>query len=436
MGDVYRATDTVLGRTVAIKVLAERHAREPEIRERFTREARAAASLSGIRHVVTVFDVGEHRGRPFIVMECLEGGTLHDRLRESRVDPERALDWLDQAGQGLDQAHARGVVHRDVKPANLLLDADESVYVSDFGIASAGGFDTLTLPGTVLGTAGYLSPEQASGEPATAASDRYALGVVAFELLTGRRPFASETAATEAFAHAHAPVPSATQHDPSLPGAVDAVFRDALAKDPGERPRAAADLVGRLRQALAEGPAPTTIHAPDAPRKTIHRTRRPRRAAAVLAAAALLAAGIALAAALGIARNAGGSGTEPPATTEATAGLAEGKRLNDVGFARMQAGRFEGALAPLVRAVDLLRGTGTRAEAYARYNLAYTRLALGHCTGVLTPLERSEAIQGPRAEIEELRAEWRARCAPPPPAENGKGNGKGKGRKHDKDDER
>jgi len=435
MAEVYRATDSVLGRTVAVKVLAERHAREPEIRERFAREARAAAQLSGIRHVITVFDVGEHGGRPFIVMEYLDGGTLHDRLRNGRIEPGQALEWLDQAAHALDQAHARGVVHRDVKPANLLLDGDANVHVTDFGIASAGGFDTLTLPGTVLGTAGYLSPEQASGEPATSSSDLYALGVVAFELLTGRRPYLSETAATEAFAHVTAPVPSATRIDESLPVALDAVFGDALAKDPAARPRDAADLVARLHDALADSPAPTVIGAPAASRKTLHQMRRPRRAVYVLAAAVLLAAGIALAAALGVARDAGGSGTEASPSSDPAAARAEAARLNDVGFTRMQAGEYEAALPALVRAVELLRGTGTQTEAFARYNLAYTRFALGHCTGVLTPLDRSEAIQGYRAEIGELRSEWQLRCAPPPPetaVDDGPGRGKGKG-KHKND---
>src|SRR5207302_6554069 len=159
---------------------------------------------------------GERDGRPFIVMEYLEGGTVHDRLREGPVAASRALDWLEQAAAALDAAHRHGVVHRDVKPANLLLDGDEVVRVSDFGIASATGMDTLTLPGTVLGTAGYLSPEQARGEPATPASDCYALGVVAFELLTGRRPYAADTPVTEAFGHLNADIPRAEQVAPGL----------------------------------------------------------------------------------------------------------------------------------------------------------------------------------------------------------------------------
>src|SRR5918999_491819 len=194
MGEIFCAQDTVLGRTVAIKMLAERYAADEAVRGRFTREALAAARLSGEPNTVTIFDVGEHERRPFIVMEYLRGGTLEDRLREHGAqEPARVLDWLEEAASALDAAHANGIVHRDVKPGNLLLTPDGSVRVADFGVASAAGLDSLTAAGTVLGTAGYLSPEQARGEPATPASDLYALGVVAFELLTGRRPYEAES---------------------------------------------------------------------------------------------------------------------------------------------------------------------------------------------------------------------------------------------------
>jgi serine/threonine-protein kinase len=432
MGEVYRATDSVLQRPVAVKLLSERHASDPDLRARFEREALTAARLSGARNVITVFDVGEHRERPFIVMEYVEGGSVHDRLRRGPVQREQALDWLEQTARALDRAHASGVVHRDVKPANLLLDADENVHVSDFGIASVAGLDTLTLPGTVLGTAGYLSPEQAQGEAATPASDRYALGAVAFELLTGRRPFESETAATEAFAHVNARVPSATGIDPRLSSRVDAVLERALAKDPDARPATASALVGDLRAAIAdaEAPAPTLVvpHGETAP-VVFRRSRLRSRWALATGAATLVLAALAIAGILGIAGGSPQAGTTTP-SDDARASLAEGTELNDVGFARMQAGNYSGALPPLVRAVEALRGSGILAEAYARYNLAFTRFALGHCSGVLTPLERSEAIQGRRAEIDELRARWNERCAAPPPAEDddAKGNGKGKGR--------
>src|SRR5439155_27248164 len=155
----------------------------------------------------------------------------------------QALDWLEQAAAALDAAHRNGVVHRDVKPGNLLLDQEDSLRVADFGIASAAGMDSLTMTGTVLGTAGYLSPEQAQGERAGPASDRYALGVVAFELLTGRRPFESDSATAEAAAHVNAEIPSVSQR-------LDPVFRRALTKDPGQRFGTSAELVRALRDAL------------------------------------------------------------------------------------------------------------------------------------------------------------------------------------------
>src|SRR3954452_365931 len=176
MGSVYRAYDTTLGRVVAIKVLDERFAEDPDLRMRFEREARAAARLSGHRGSVTIYDVGECDGRPYIVMELFDGGTLEDRLRDGAPPLPLALRWLEQAAAAIDAAHAAGVVHRDVKPANLLLDPEQNVHVADFGIASAAGLDALTRAGTILGTAGYLSPEQARGERGAAASDRCALG--------------------------------------------------------------------------------------------------------------------------------------------------------------------------------------------------------------------------------------------------------------------
>src|SRR5213079_3375002 len=188
MGEIYRATDATLGRAVAVKLLAERYSRDESVRRRFTREALAAARLSGEPHIVTIFDVGEHAERPFIVMEYLSGGSLEERIeKDGAQEVGQSLEWLEQAATALDAAHRHGVVHRDVKPANLMLDRNGNVHVADFGIASAAGMDSLTMTGTVLGTAGYLAPEQAQGGRATAASDRYALAVVAFELLTGTR---------------------------------------------------------------------------------------------------------------------------------------------------------------------------------------------------------------------------------------------------------
>ncbi len=433
MGEVYRATDSVLERKVAVKLLSERYSSEPEVRARFRREALAAARLSGAPHVITVFDVGEHRRRPFIVMEYVEGGSVHDRLREGRVVPEQALEWVAQAGTALDSAHAAGVVHRDVKPANLLIDGNGDLCVTDFGIASTTGVDTLTLPGTVLGTAGYLSPEQARGEPATPASDRYGLGVVAFELLTGRRPFEADTAATEAFAHVNAPVPSAASLQSELPPRIDAVFARALAKDPAERPESCAELVAELRGALANGDT-ATLPLTVSPTRTVpppRSSRRPR-PAILLAALGLVLAGLIAAVVVGTVLDADGSegATQPvnggPATTTTQTNVTLGAAaLNDAGFALMRAGDFQAARPLLERAVRALRGSGSMTEAYASYNLAYTRYAMGVCTGVLRLLDRSEAIQGERSEINSLYSAAYDRCV--------RGNG-GRGRGGDDDD--
>src|SRR2546421_1981516 len=257
MGDIYRATDSLLGRAVAIKVLTDRYAQDEAVRRRFTREALAAARLSGNADIVTIFDVGEHNERPYIVMEYLGGGSLDDVLREGGAQaPERVFTWLEETGRALDAAHAEGVVHRDVKPANLLLDRDRNVHVADFGIASAAGMDSLTMTGTVLGTAGYLSPEQAQGERATPASDRYGLGVVAYELLTGSRPFEADSATAEAVAQVHAPVPSVSEAS-GLPRELDAVFDRALAKDPARRYETSAEFVAALRAAFADAAGST-----------------------------------------------------------------------------------------------------------------------------------------------------------------------------------
>ncbi|MDX6664671.1 MAG: eukaryotic-like serine/threonine-protein kinase, partial [Solirubrobacteraceae bacterium] len=260
MAAVYAATDDVLGRDVAVKVLAEYFSSDDAARARFTREARAAARVSDHPHVVTIYDIAETDGDPpvaFIVMELLAGGTVAERLKSGEPIPHAlALRWLDQAADALDAAHATGMVHRDVKPANLLLDAQGTLKVADFGIATLASEAPLTMTGQVVGTAAYFSPEQALGRPATAASDRYALAVVAFELLTGRRPFPAGTPAAQALAHADTEPPPASAVAPGLPREVDAVLARGLAKDPAARPSSASALVSELEAAL--GPTAAT----------------------------------------------------------------------------------------------------------------------------------------------------------------------------------
>src|SRR3954447_3629772 len=235
MAGVWEAHDELLDRAVAVKLLASHLSEDERARRRFQREARAAAGLSSHPNVATIYDVGEHDGRTFMVMELLTGGTVSDKIRAGRVAPRTALRWLRDAASALDAAHAQDVVHRDVKPGNMLLDDHGRLAIADFGIARLPPEDQLTATGTVLGTAAYISPEQAIGDPATAASDRYALAVVAFELLTGERPFQAENFAAQARAHVEDPPPVASSINPDLPREVDRVLSRALAKEAAAR---------------------------------------------------------------------------------------------------------------------------------------------------------------------------------------------------------
>src|SRR4051812_26037922 len=253
MASVWEAHDELLDRDVAVKLLASHLGEDERARRRFQREARAAAGLSSHPNVVTIYDVGEHRNRVFMVMEIMRGGTVADRLRSGREIPHAtAMRWLREAASALDAAHEAGVVHRDIKPANLLLDSHERLAVADFGIARLAWEDQLTATGQVLGTAAYLSPEQAMGEAATAASDRYALAVVAYELLTGTRPFEAEHFAAQARAHVEDPVPPAsTRAVGPLSKAVDATLEKGLAKDPANRWESAEAFVDALERTLS-----------------------------------------------------------------------------------------------------------------------------------------------------------------------------------------
>jgi eukaryotic-like serine/threonine-protein kinase len=276
MASVWAAEDELLGRLVAVKLLSRAYDSDDRARRRFLREARAAAKLGDCRHVVTVYDIGEHDDRAFMVMEHFAGGTLADRLRRGRMLPRPlALRWLHETAIALDCAHDHDVVHRDVKPANLLLDDHGRLAVGDFGIATVASEASVTQTGQVLGTAAYISPEQARGLPATAASDRYALAVVAFELLTGTRPFNVEHPAAQARAHVQAEVPTASAVTGGLPPAVDAVLRDGLAKDPDARPASAEELVDRLEDALGDD-ATAVVPPPTAETRRFEPAASPR----------------------------------------------------------------------------------------------------------------------------------------------------------------
>jgi len=298
------------------------------------------------------------------------------------------------------------------------------VHVADFGIASAAGLDSLTLTGTVLGTAGYLSPEQARGERATSASDRYALAVVAYELLCGERPFANESVTAEAAAHANTPVPSIAERK-NLPPGLDAVFQRALAKDPAARYGSATEFVADIRAALsrdtattrAVGPVPATPRAPARPRLLLP--------ALLLLGAATVGAIVAVLVTRGGEHSAtrvvtvtGPAGKvttvtvthqqtvtapPPPPPPPASSG-SSGHALNDQGYQLIQQGNYAGAISVLQQAVQKLTGAGPADpyEAYANYNLGYALYRSGRCGEAVPYAQRAEALEPQRHEPRQL----------------------------------
>lgn len=250
MAEVYRGVDTELGRTVAVKVVLPAIAAQREFRERFSREARLVAALTH-PNIAPIYDVGEHQGLPFLVMPFFAGGSLAARLEGKPLAAALIRRWLGDLARALDAAHAAGVLHRDVKPSNVLIDAHGQALLADFGVALAANAQTrLTTTGAVVGTPGYMAPELAMGEPATPASDRYSLAVLAYELVTGRVPFSGESAIAVLHQHATRPVPPLAERLPRATEDLDRVLRQALAKRPEERPATALAFADALDAAL------------------------------------------------------------------------------------------------------------------------------------------------------------------------------------------
>ncbi len=479
MGDVWHARDSRLDRDVAIKLVAIGDGLEDDAtrRSRFEREAKVVARLSTHSNVVTIYDVGEAGERPYLAMEWMDGGTLAQQFLSSTPPPiDELLDALAAVASALDAAHAVGIVHRDVKPGNVMFDSHGVPRIGDFGIATyaADPAMTLTQAGAIIGTSGYIAPEQARDDGAVPASDQYALMVIAYEGLTGARPFARDSVVAELAAHVNEPVPPATSRAPHLPPEVDDVFARALAKHPDDRYPTCVAAITALRHALDQ-PARTAI-APVAAALTERLaavrdrlphpvppptpvTARVRRRVGIVAGLvmvgmlALLAAGAfgddpedtpprATSRSTGTTADATDTTdtTDTPAPADTTSPTdttpvepqptAAEKRAaaidqQEASFAALEAGRYQEAYDLGIAALDALAGVSPW-EAYAAYSVGAALVGLGRCDESFAYLDRSEQLQGQRDEIDATRA---AATTCLDDAGPGKGKGKGKAKK-------
>jgi serine/threonine-protein kinase len=314
MSEVWSATDTDLDRRVALKLLAP----NADV-ERFEREARAFAALAH-PNVTQLYDYGEDGDRPYMVLEYLPGGTLEDRLHKKPLPNAETHAIATDIASGLAHAHSRGVVHRDLKPTNVLFDEEGRAKLADFGIAQTEGAGTLTDEGTVLGTAAYISPEQAYGEVATPASDVYSFGVILFRMLTGRAPFEADDPLALIAAHRDAEPPQVLALRPDASPGLAALTAAALAKDPRQRPQDGSALLAALDAGVPPPPGETeaTRAMPPLPPPP---PRHPRRSPAIVLALLLVLALAGAAVAYAITRPDGTPAAPPAPTTGRTTTL-------------------------------------------------------------------------------------------------------------------
>ena len=311
MSNVFRAHDRLLERRVALKILHEQYTRDEDYVERFRREARAVAQLAH-PNIVTVIDRGEQEGRQFIVFEYIDGENLKELSNRGPLEVAEALRLVLQVARALAFAHERGLVHRDVKPQNVLLNDDGQAKVTDFGIARSLDVHGVTQTGTVLGTSDYIAPEQARGQKVDPKTDIYSLGVVLYELLTGEVPFSGDNFVAVAMRHVNEPAPSVLDRRPDCPVRIDLAIQRAMSKDPQDRFESMGDFVVELEACLAEiegrGDEGATMIVP-APRRPRQERSRERPAALMpLALAVLVVALVSLGAFLLLRDDGGASG--------------------------------------------------------------------------------------------------------------------------------
>jgi beta-lactam-binding protein with PASTA domain/predicted Ser/Thr protein kinase len=419
MADVRRGVDVRLGREVAVKVLRPDLARDPSFQARFRREAQAAASLNAAS-IVSVYDTGEDpSGVPYIVMEIVAGRTLRDVVHdEGRLLPQRALELTADICAALSVAHAAGIVHRDIKPANVMLTPSGEVKVMDFGIARAAA-DTsgATQTAAVIGTAAYLSPEQARGDHVDARSDLYSTGCLLFELVTGVPPFTGDSAVAVAYQHVREEPEPPSAYDGVLPPEVDAVVLKAMAKDPAERYQSAAEmredlLRARAGQAVAAPVVERSAPASSAPVLEDPRRRRTARGL-VLAAFLLLLVGIGAATAV-LARAAVGATSDGLVPTPSVVGLDQRAAVTRLA----REGLRVGSLTPRFDEAPFGRVLAQTPEQDIVVPPSGT-VELVVSQGVETTVVPPEVVGRPRAEAESLLAERKLTVAPDLVLQNG-----------------